>query len=64
LTQRRPASLRVCALIDKQEQRVFPVNPDYVGFKLDQGFVVGYGIDYAEHYRNLPEIYRLQLPHD
>lgn len=61
LNRRRPASVKVCTLIDKRERRVVPVRVDYVGFNLDKGFVVGYGIDYAERYRNLPEIYRLEI---
>lgn len=61
LREKRPASVKVCALIDKRERRVVSVDVDYVGFRLDRGFVVGYGIDYAERYRNLPEIYRLEI---
>lgn len=60
LQERRPASLKLCALIDKKERRRIPVAVDYVGFELDKGFVVGYGIDYGEQYRYLPDIYRLE----
>ncbi len=62
LRARRPASLRLCALVDKRERRTEDVNPDYVGFTLREGFVVGYGIDYAERYRELPDLHRAQPP--
>ncbi len=52
-------SVKICALIDKKERRLVPVEVDYVGFPLEQGFLVGYGLDCAEKYRNLPEIYSL-----
>ncbi len=61
LQQRQPASLKVCVLIDKKERRVIDVPVEYVGFDLAQGFVVGYGIDFAERYRWLSEIYRLDF---
>ncbi len=60
LAHRGPRSLRLCALVDKRERRRVSVNPDYVGFVLDRGFIVGYGIDYAERYRHLPGIYTLE----
>ena len=54
---REPASVRVCALIDKPVRRVVDVNVDYAGFTLESDeFVIGYGMDYAELYRNLPYI--------
>lgn len=54
---RRPASLRVCALLDKVARRETPVHIDYTGFVLKEDkFIVGYGMDYAELYRNLPYI--------
>ncbi|HEY8498219.1 MAG TPA: hypoxanthine phosphoribosyltransferase [Limnochordales bacterium] len=56
LRSRRPASLRVCVLLDKRERRQVPVELDYVGFEIPDRFVVGYGLDYAERYRNLPFI--------
>ena len=59
LWNRRPASLRTCFLIDKSERRKVASQPDYVGFELSGGFVVGYGMDHAERYRNLPDIYRV-----
>ncbi len=52
-------SVRICALIDKKERRKVVVDVDYVGFDLDRGFLVGYGLDYAERYRNLKAIYSL-----
>ena len=55
----RAQSVRICALIDKKERRMVPVDVDYVGFDLDRGFLVGYGLDYAERYRNLKAIYSL-----
>jgi hypoxanthine phosphoribosyltransferase len=51
-------SVKICTLIDKRERRVVEVTVDYVGFETS-GFIVGYGIDYAERYRNLPDIYRI-----
>ena len=54
LKARQPASLRVCALLDKPERRLAPVDVDYVGFVIPDKFVVGYGLDFAEGYRNLP----------
>lgn len=54
--QRRPRSLRVATLLDKPERRQRPVQVDYVGFKIPDEFVVGFGLDYAEDYRNLKDI--------
>jgi len=59
LRDRSPRSIRLCALIDKRERRAVEISADYVGFELSRGFVVGYGIDYAERYRHLPAIYVL-----
>ena len=56
LEQRKPASIRLCTLLDKPERRVKPVTVDYTGFAIPDAFVVGYGLDYAEKYRNLPYI--------
>lgn len=56
LRQRRPLSLRVCTLLDKERERVKPVSSDYTGFTIPDRFVVGYGLDYAQRYRNLPYI--------
>ncbi len=52
-------SVRLATLIDKKERRLFPVRSDFVGFDLPSGFLVGYGLDYAERYRALPAIYEL-----
>jgi len=54
LRARNPASLAVCTLLDKAEQRVVPVAIDYTGFTIPDEFVVGYGLDYRELHRNLP----------
>jgi hypoxanthine phosphoribosyltransferase len=56
LEQRRPKSLEAVALLDKTERRIQPVRVKYVGFHIPDEFVVGYGLDYAEDYRNLSEI--------
>jgi hypoxanthine phosphoribosyltransferase len=56
LLRRNPASLRVCTLLDKEKHRAKVLDPDYVGFRIPDRFVVGYGLDYAQHYRNLPYI--------
>ena len=61
LRQRSPASLRVCTLLDKAKVRVKHVIPDYIGFTVEDAFVVGYGLDYAQRYRNLPYIGVLKL---
>jgi len=60
LGHRHPRSLRLCALVDKRARRRVPVEADYVGFQLDRGFIVGYGIDYAERFRHLPAIYTVE----
>ncbi len=56
LQQRRPRSLRIATLLDKPERRLRDVKVDYVGFQIPDEFVVGYGLDYAERYRNLNDI--------
>lgn len=56
LEHRKPASIRLCTLLDKPERRVKPVEVHYSGFTIPDAFVVGYGLDYAEKYRNLPYI--------
>jgi hypoxanthine phosphoribosyltransferase len=56
LEQRRPKSIRIATLLDKPERRIQHVDVDYVGFTIPDEFVVGYGLDYAEDYRNLPDI--------
>jgi hypoxanthine phosphoribosyltransferase len=52
----KPRSMRVCVLLSKKKQRVREVTPDYVGFEIEDEFVVGYGLDFRERYRNLPYI--------
>ena len=56
LRQRKPASLRLCTLLDKPDRRVKDVHVDWTGFEIPDEFVVGYGLDYAQKYRNLPYI--------
>jgi hypoxanthine phosphoribosyltransferase len=56
LRQRKPNSLHLCTLLDKPERRVTDVKVDYTGFNIPDEFVVGYGLDYAQKYRNLPFI--------
>ena len=56
LQARHPASLKLAVLLDKPSRRTKPISADYVGFTVPDEFVVGYGLDYNEHYRNLPYI--------
>lgn len=56
LSSRGPASVKICTLLDKKSRREVPLEPDFCGFEIDDYFVVGYGLDYAQKYRNLPEI--------
>ena len=56
LRLRKPNSLRLCTLLDKPDRRVIEVPADYTGFSIPDLFVVGYGLDYAQNYRNLPYI--------
>ena len=56
LCKRNPKSMKLCTLLDKPERRVKDVKVDYVGFNIPDEFVVGYGLDYAQRYRNLPFI--------
>jgi len=60
LQARKPRSLKVVALLDKMERRKVNFQPDYVGFQIKDHFVVGYGLDCGEKYRNLPGIYTLK----
>ena len=60
VTKRSPASLKICALLDKPARRQIPISIDYLGFECPDEFVVGYGLDYAERYRNLPFIASLK----
>ncbi|MGN0353498.1 MAG: hypoxanthine phosphoribosyltransferase [Muricoprocola sp.] len=61
LSTRKPASLKLATLLDKPERRVKPVYVDYTGFEIPDEFVVGYGLDYDQRYRNLPYIGKLEL---
>lgn len=56
LIARQPASLNIVTLLDKPERREAPIEPDYTGFVIEDEFVIGYGLDYAEEYRNLPYV--------
>ncbi|NLS44565.1 MAG: hypoxanthine phosphoribosyltransferase [Firmicutes bacterium] len=56
LEARKPLSIKVCTLLDKPSRRKVEFKPDYCGFSIADKFVVGYGLDYAEYYRNLPEV--------
>ncbi|MGZ4867621.1 MAG: hypoxanthine phosphoribosyltransferase [Candidatus Angelobacter sp.] len=56
LMARKPRTLKFAALLDKPSRRQMPVQADYVGFQIEDEFVVGYGLDYAERFRNLPDI--------
>ncbi|MBQ6980373.1 MAG: hypoxanthine phosphoribosyltransferase [Clostridia bacterium] len=54
LKTRHPASVKICAFLDKKERREVDINVDYIGFDIPCGFVIGYGLDYAEKYREFP----------
>jgi hypoxanthine phosphoribosyltransferase len=56
LNAHKPKTLRIAALLDKKARRISDIHADYVGFEIPDEFVVGYGMDYAERYRNLPDI--------
>ncbi|WP_035239041.1 hypoxanthine phosphoribosyltransferase [Desulfobacter vibrioformis] len=56
-----PRSIKICTLVDKSERREVQINVEYSCFCLDEGFIVGYGLDYNEKYRNLPAIFNLKL---
>lgn len=56
LNERNPESLKLCTLLNKEEQREVEVDVDYTGFKVGNEFVIGYGLDYKQYYRNLPYI--------
>jgi hypoxanthine phosphoribosyltransferase len=62
LKQRHPKSIRIAALLDKPERRLRPVEVAYVGFHIPDEFVVGYGLDFAEKYRNLRDVCVLENP--
>ena len=56
LERRAPASLKICALLDKPDRLQVDIEADYVGFKIPNKFVIGYGLDYAQKYRNMPDV--------
>ena len=56
MLQHKPASLKIATCLDKAERRLVPIEADYVAFQIPNRFVIGYGMDYAEHYRNVPDI--------
>jgi hypoxanthine phosphoribosyltransferase len=60
LLARKPKSLKIAALLDKVSRRKRPIHGDYVGFEIPDGFVVGYGLDFADRFRNLPDICTLE----
>jgi hypoxanthine phosphoribosyltransferase len=62
LEQRRPKKLKIAALLDKPSRRIQKISVDYVGFEIPNEFVVGYGLDYGERYRNLKDVCVLELP--
>ena len=64
LEKRDPASLRICTLLDKPQCRVSEVDVTYTGFEIEDLFVVGFGLDYAQKYRNLPYIGELKIKED
>lgn len=59
LKLRQPRTIKICALIDKIERRQVRIRPDYTCHRVDHGFIVGYGLDYAESYRNLPGLFHI-----
>jgi hypoxanthine phosphoribosyltransferase len=59
LSARRPASLEICALLDRSVRRIVPLEPRYVGFDCPDAFVVGYGLDFMDRYRSIPDILRV-----
>jgi len=60
ILERKPASLKICTMLDKPERRQVPITADYTGFVCPNEFVVGYGLDYGERYRNLPFVASLK----
>jgi len=60
LRSRGPASVEVCALLDKSVRRIVPLEPRYVGFDCPDRFVIGYGLDFDERYRNVPDILQVE----
>ena len=54
LKEKKPASIKICTFLDKKERREVDITADYIGFDIPCGFVIGYGLDYAERYREFP----------
>jgi hypoxanthine phosphoribosyltransferase len=61
LKVRQPRTIRICTMVDKLERRKVHLQPDYVCHQIDSGFIVGYGLDYAEAYRNLPGLFHIKM---
>ena len=64
LKAKHPASVKICAFLDKPERREAEVKVDYCGFRINCGFVIGYGLDYAERFRELPFLAEINSPAD
>lgn len=62
LQEKQPKSIKICTLLDKKERRQVEINADYVAFNISCGFVIGYGLDYAENYRELPFLAEVLFP--
>ncbi|MCK4620905.1 MAG: hypoxanthine phosphoribosyltransferase [Desulfuromonadales bacterium] len=60
LLLQQPRSLKICTLIDKRARREVEIEADYIGISMDDGFIIGYGLDHNERYRNLPDIYLVE----
>lgn len=60
LEAKGPASVKICTMINKTARRAQAIEPDFYGFRIEDGFIVGYGLDYAEDYRALPDIYVIE----
>jgi len=60
LKKKQPASLKLCVLTNKPSRRIVPVSIDYLGLTVPDKFVVGYGLDFDERFRNLPDIYTIE----
>jgi hypoxanthine phosphoribosyltransferase len=60
LLLQQPRSLKICTLIDKRGRREVDIEADYVGIQMEDGFIIGYGLDHDEHFRNLPDIHLIE----
>lgn len=60
LLLQQPRSLKICTLIDKRARREVEIEADYIGISMEDGFIIGYGLDHDERYRNLPDIYLVE----